>query len=515
MHRWTTLALLALMPAAPLAAQTPAGQAAAPLSLTLAQALEIARANSPLYRQARLNADPAKWAVRNAYGNLIPSFGLGGGISYTGGGSANLGQGFITQTSPQVGSNYNIGFNYNLTAASLLAPGQAKAAKRATDQEISASETLLISDVSTQYLTVKQSDAQVDVQNQQVARNQLFLDLAKAKFKVGQGTLLEVKQAEVSLGQAKVELLNRQQTANEAKLELYRRMGISAPSALNMVALTDSFPVIEFAPAVDSLLDLAARQNPDLRALRERERAAHIAYKAAKSEFLPSLQASAGWSGFTQQFTNKNLLVTQALGGAQGGAASCTFQNAIINGLNYPGGLPTVLQNALVADCFAANGLNATGTALDPAVQQRIIDDNNKWPFHFTSQPFFAQLSISLPIFSGFSTRLRMSQARQQELNLDESVRARGLLLESDVRGRFLRIQTDYEAIPVQSANVIAAREQLKLAQDRYRLGSGNALEIADAQNGVQLAEGSYINAVYAYHQAIVALEAAVGHPLR
>jgi len=281
------------------------------------------------------------------------------------------------------------------------------------------------------------------------------------------------------------------------------------------VALTDSFPVVEFTPVVDSLLDLAAKQNPDLRALRERERAAHIAYKAAKSEFLPSLQASAGWSGFTQQFTNKNLLVSQALGGAQGGAASCTFQNALINGLNYPGGLPPVLQNALVADCFAANGLNGTGTALDPAVQQRILDDNNKWPFHFTSQPFFAQLSISLPIFSGFSTRLRMSQAKQQELNLDESVRARGLLLESDVRGRYLRIQTDYEAIPVQSANVIAAREQLKLAQDRYRLGSGNALEIADAQNGVQLAEGNYINAVYAYQQAIVALEAAVGHPLR
>jgi outer membrane protein TolC len=60
-----------------------------------------------------------------------------------------------------------------------------------------------------------------------------------------------------------------------------------------------------------------------------------------------------------------------------------------------------------------------------------------------------------------------------------------------------------------------AAQEQLRLAQDRYRLGSGNALEIADAQNGLQQAEGQYVNAIFIYHEAIVALEAAVGHPLR
>jgi outer membrane protein TolC len=38
---------------------------------------------------------------------------------------------------------------------------------------------------------------------------------------------------------------------------------------------------------------------------------------------------------------------------------------------------------------------------------------------------------------------------------------------------------------------------------------------VADAQNAVQAAEGDYVNAVYAYHKAIAALEAAVGRPLR
>ena len=45
--------------------------------------------------------------------------------------------------------------------------------------------------------------------------------------------------------------------------------------------------------------------------------------------------------------------------------------------------------------------------------------------------------------------------------------------------------------------------------------GAGTALEVSDAQNAVQQAEGDYVNAVYDYHKAIAALEAAVGRPLR
>ena len=75
----------------------------------------------------------------------------------------------------------------------------------------------------------------------------------------------------------------------------------------------------------------------------------------------------------------------------------------------------------------------------------------------------------------------------------------------------YLRAQA---AITLES-NRTLAREQLQLAQDRYRIGQGTALEVADAQNAVTQAEADYVSAVYDYHQAVVALEAAVGRPLR
>ena len=167
------------------------------------------------------------------------------------------------------------------------------------------------------------------------------------------------------------------------------------------------------------------------------------------------------------------------------------------------------------SDCFAQAGLNPQGTALQDPVAQQIRDANNVFPFSYTGQPFQASLRISLPIFTGFSRSLRLSQARAQEQDADESARASRLQIRSDVHARYLGLQTSYQAIGVQAANREAARDQLRLAQDRYRLGAGTSLEVADAQNAVQQAEGDYVNAVYDYHKAIAALEAAVGRSLR
>ena len=83
------------------------------------------------------------------------------------------------------------------------------------------------------------------------------------------------------------------------------------------------------------------------------------------------------------------------------------------------------------------------------------------------------------------------------------------------MQARHLALKAAFQAIAVQEANRAAAQDQLRLARDRYRLGAGTSLEVSDAQNAIQQAEGDYVNAVYFYHKAIVALEAAVGRPLR
>lgn len=514
MHRW--LAIVALAWPVPGTAQdttlvrrpdtTAVLRPAPAVTLSLEEALGQARSNSPAYRQTLNDAGPAKWGVRNAYGNLLPSATVSGDLGYTGSGQANFGGGFTRPTSAFLTSGYSLGVFWQLDGRVLSAPGQQKALQRATQEDIGGAGIALRADITTQYLNALQAAAQVDVARQQVVRNADFLRLARARYEVGQATLLDVRQAEVAKGQSDVALLRAVQTDNEAKLDLLRRIGVEPPVPVDQIALTDSFPVQ--APAFDlpALLTLADRENPVLRSLRARQTAADWGVRAAKSEFLPVLQLQAGWSGFTQEFTDDNVLIGEGLTTARVQAADCQYNNQVRSALGLGGETP---------DCFAAAGLDPGGTQLADPVARSIRDANDVFPFDYTGQPFRANLTISLPLFTGFGRSLRLSQARALEQDADEDARARRLQVRSDVHARYLGIQTTYQAISVQQANRESARDQLRLAQDRYRLGAGTSLEVSDAQNSVQQAEGDYVNAVYDYHKAVAALEAAVGRQLR
>jgi outer membrane protein TolC len=147
--------------------------------------------------------------------------------------------------------------------------------------------------------------------------------------------------------------------------------------------------------------------------------------------------------------------------------------------------------------------------------ERALRDANSVFPFDFTRQPFQARLTVSLPIFTNFSRALRVSQARADHGDLEEAVRARGLAVQTEVSQAFLTLQTVFRTIGLQDTNRAAAREQLQLATERYRVGSGTFFELLDAQVAGLQAESDYVNAIYDYHKARAALEAAVGRSLR
>ena len=486
----------------------------ATVSLTLGDAMEQARRNSPAYRQFLNDAGPAGWGVRNAYANLLPSFDVSSSMSYTGSGASTFGGSTFNQSSPSLSSGYSLQFNWQLSGQELAATGQQRATRRAVDADINNAGEQLRNDIAFQYLTALQAVATTEVNRQSVIRNLDQLQLARARYTVGQATMLDVRQAEVTKGQADVALLRAQQTENEAKLELFRRIGVPISAEPELVALSDTFPVTPIQLDEKALLAMAREENPTIKAFVARENAASWTTRSAKSRYLPTISVSAALQGFTQEFTNSNLILNQRLGNAISTAENCRFQNAIIAGL--PAGQLNGFPNGgIISDCNAFSNLDATGLALDPTFQNQIIKGNNVFPFSFTKQPFQARLSISLPIFDGFTRNLQVAQARAQEDDLTESVRAQQLLVATNVSSRYLGVLSAFQTIQVQDQNRQSAREQMRLAQDRYRLGAGSSLEVSDATNNLARAEGDYVNAVYEYHKAIALLEFAVGRPLR
>jgi outer membrane protein len=205
---------------------------------------------------------------------------------------------------------------------------------------------------------------------------------------------------------------------------------------------------------------------------------------------------SAGWSGFTQKLSDINPTIGAIRASAQTDSLACAYENAAwLNAGQTP--------------------LNCAVLTNTVAQEQALSDRNSRYPFHFTPQPFQARLTVTIPLWGNFQQPLQVSQAKAQQQDLQESVRARGLQVQTDVSQAYLTLETAFQTIAIQDTNRTAAREQLQLATERYRVGSGTFFELLDAQVAALRAETDYINAVYDYHKAVAALEAAVGRSLR
>jgi outer membrane protein len=467
-------------------------------ALSLADAIAVAKGHNPGYRRAQNNRGPASWAVRSAYSSLIlPDFRASGGMTYTGPGSQTFLAQSFSQSVSTLSSFYDLSLSYQLSGTTLSQPGLAKAEQRATEADIAGVENLLITGITQQYLTVRQSIALADLARKTLERNEEFLKLAQARYGVGQATLIDVRQAQVARGQAVVGLLRAQTVVSVEKLRLFEQMGVTPPVDVATVQLTDSFSVQAPTWQLSELLTMAEQQNPSLKALRARENAASWGVRAAASAWGPVVSASAGWSGFTQQFTNVDPLIASGQQAANAQYGQCLSNDSVRTGA----------------------GLSAMGCGQyqwNPIIdEKRLRDANSVFPFQFTEQPFQARLTISMPIFTNFAQELRVSQARADRSDVEESVRARGLAVHTDVSQTYLALQTAYRTVGIQDTNRTAGLEQLQLSTERYRVGSGTFFDLLDAQVQALRAESEYVNATYDYHKAVAALEAAVGRSLR
>ncbi len=190
--------------------------------------------------------------------------------------------------------SYSLGFGYSLSGQTVSARGQASANLRAAEEGISEARTRLETTIRIFYLNALHAVAQQDLSQRSLERARENVALAQARSSVGQGTLIEVRRAEVQQGQAEVALLRANQAVQAEQLRLFQQLGTPKPEGT--VTLTDSFPVSEPTWSANQLIALAQDENPGLRSLRARQHSAAWGVRSARSQFLPSLNLSAGFS---------------------------------------------------------------------------------------------------------------------------------------------------------------------------------------------------------------------------
>ncbi|HEY3277792.1 MAG TPA: TolC family protein [Syntrophorhabdaceae bacterium] len=118
---------------------------------------------------------------------------------------------------------------------------------------------------------------------------------------------------------------------------------------------------------------------------------------------------------------------------------------------------------------------------------------------------------LSLPIFSGFLTKYQVLEAvsARDVISANEQALKQDILLQ--VQQAYSNLRDASERITATRIGVRQARENMDLAQGRYKAGVGNPIEITDSVAAFGTAEISYTQALYDYRVAVAAIENAIG----
>lgn len=489
--------LLPVVPLEMLAAQQ------TPATLTLQEALSLARRHNPGYRAIANDEGVADWSVAEAYASFLPQVSVSSDLSYQLAGTPRIG-GLsgedlgLARTPAQYFSSYGINVGMTISGATFFDVARTRAQAKAAAARTAVAGFDLDATITRQYVAALRARDVVTLRQQELSAANEAYKLADARVAAGSAPRLDVTQAEVARGRAEVALLQAENDARAQRLALLREVGVELDRE---VELTTELVVSEPSFQLESLLEWAMRAHPATVAARASESASVAAARAAKTQYLPRVSLGGGWSGFTRRLGDEKYVLQQARDRADSRVENCEFENELNARLTSP------MPGHSVQDCGRF--------AYTDAIGREALAANDVFPFGFSEQPPSFGISVSLPLFDGLTRERQLQQARAEADDAKYQRREEELNRRALVINAYHDLMTAYRSVGLEERNAVASAEQLSLATERYRLNAGSILELQQAQAVRAQAEQARLAAMYGYHESLAALEAAVGRPLR
>jgi outer membrane protein TolC len=120
-------------------------------------------------------------------------------------------------------------------------------------------------------------------------------------------------------------------------------------------------------------------------------------------------------------------------------------------------------------------------------------------------------LTLNIPIYQGSRVRadkLKAGSALQQRwpelADLEDQI-------DDQVRTAFFNLQSSSKLVSVAKSNIDLANQTLGQAQNRFRAGVADNLELVQARESVASANPSYLSSLFAYNFAKISLARAIG----
>ena len=408
--------------------------------VTLEEAIRLAERVTPNVIQAQGSVRNADAQLRAAYGQYLPNL----NVNTSAGNSFSEGQSRTDPVTGQIisGNSSSTSVSAGLSASVDLFTGFRRGADmraaRATGD--AADATLLDArfqsklNTTQEFLNALYSGQLVTVREAGVRRAEEQLKISVAKLASGSATRSDSLRSLVTLGTARLQLINAQATQAQAEANLGRLIGVD----IRVKALDDSsfYRVLDSVDAA-ALKTEAESRSPRVQSTEASRAAARAGLSAAKSTYWPTISLSGQY--------------------------------------NYNG------SNRNDYDLFQNRSIN---------------------------------LNLSWPIFNRF-TRERNVTTQESNLDVAEANAADARRqVQASLTTQVALLDAARVRIEITQISVRAAEEDLRVQQERYRLGAATIVELLTSQETLAQAEVDAVNARFDYLRAKAQIEALIGRPL-
>jgi outer membrane protein TolC len=258
--------------------------------LTLPEIVDLALRNSPATKMSWAQARSAADAFGSSEGRLYPSISAGVGVTRQ---LSSPTPGRPAQERAQIGPSLNLAYtvlDFGGRSGSINIARQTAMAADLTHNATVENTILQVETAAFDYLSTR---AQRDAAKVTLDEATKSLDAANERHRVGLATIADVLQARTARSQAELQLQTLDGLLLVTRGGLAVAMGLPANTSFEVPDIPAADSVHFVAESVDSLIEVAVRNRPELATARAQAAAAQSAIKVARSAGLPSLTLSA------------------------------------------------------------------------------------------------------------------------------------------------------------------------------------------------------------------------------
>ncbi len=266
------------------------------LTVTLAQALQLAASVDPNYVAALREVGDADWVRRQAWmAFVIPSAQFQWSWNRFSSPQFNIGTGNPTDelTTASLGARYDL---FTGGARIYDMQGSAAGVEGARAGELQARFEAALGTEADYYEVIAQTEL-LRVARERTARAEQQLEVARARVLSGAAVQTDSLQLLLELTRAQVEELQQDAAVKVARLQLGRRIGHAGPA--NAVAL-DTLPAADLPITEADAYREALTSSPRVEVVQAEARVADAFFKAERGSYFPTVSLFGQWSGFDE-----------------------------------------------------------------------------------------------------------------------------------------------------------------------------------------------------------------------